>query len=125
MLFRSVIDKQFNKNSSVSFINTNVTRDGYFRDANVTGALYDITNKKNTYNIQGEFKMSNLNLVEGTQTGFSTEVGINKVSGKYRFGIEYSLADTKYDINDFGIQYRNNYSNLSSYISYRDRKSVV
>ena len=114
-----VIDKQFNKNSSVSFINTNVTRDGYFRDANVTGALYDITNKKNTYNIQGEFKMSNLNLVEGTQTGFSTEVGINKVSGKYRFGIEYSLADTKYDINDFGIQYRNNYSNFSSYISYR------
>ncbi|NOY48278.1 MAG: carbohydrate binding family 9 domain-containing protein, partial [Chlorobi bacterium] len=30
-----VIDQQFNQNSSVSIVNTNVTRDGSFRDANV------------------------------------------------------------------------------------------
>lgn len=31
-----VLDQQFNQNSTVSLINTNVTRDGRFRDANVT-----------------------------------------------------------------------------------------
>ena len=114
-----VVDKQFNGNSSVSLVNTNVTRDGNFRDANVTAALFDITNKKNTYNYEGEFKMNNLNLAEGNQTGFSSEIGFNKVSGKYRFGIDYSMADKKYDINDMGILFRNNYSNVSSYFSYR------
>ncbi len=114
-----VIDKQFNGNSSVSLVNTNVTRDGHFRDANVTAALLDLTNKKNTYNYEGEFKMSNLNLADGNQTGFSSEVEFNKVSGKYRYGVEYSMADRNYNINDMGIQFRNNYSNFSSYFSYR------
>src|SRR5690606_11423962 len=49
-----VVDQQFNKNSSVSLINTNVTRNGNFRDANVTGLLFNISNKRNTYNLQGE-----------------------------------------------------------------------
>lgn len=31
-----VLDQQFNQNSTVSLINTNVTRNGSFRDANVT-----------------------------------------------------------------------------------------
>src|SRR5690606_16595602 len=44
-----VVDQQFNKNSSVSLINTSVLRQGHFRDANVTGLLFDISNKKNTY----------------------------------------------------------------------------
>ncbi len=114
-----VVDKQFNNNSSVSLINTNVTRDGHFRDANVTGALFDITNKKNTYNYNGEFKMSNLNLIEGNQTGFSSEVGFRKVSGKNRFALYYSLADKKYNINDLGIQNRNNYSNFWANYNYR------
>ena len=114
-----VVDKQFNGNSSVSLINTNVTRNGHFRDANVTAALFDITNKKNTYNFQGEFKMSNLTLDTGNESGFSSEIGFNKVSGKYRFGIDYSMADKTYNINDLGIQNRNNYSNVSSYFSYR------
>jgi len=114
-----VVDKQFNGNSSISLVNTNVTRSGHFRDANVTAALFDITDKNNKYNYEGEFKMSNLNLVDGNQTGFSGQVGFNKVSGNYRFGVDYSVADKKYDINDMGIQFRNNFSNFSSYFNYR------
>jgi hypothetical protein len=50
-----VLDQQFHGNSSVSFINTNVTREGHFRDANVTGLLADISNhccpvNRNIYN---------------------------------------------------------------------------
>lgn len=114
-----VIDQQFGGNSSISLVNTNVTRSGHFRDANVTAALFDITNKKNTYNYEGEFKMSNVNLPDENQTGFSSEIGFNKVSGKYRFGADYRMADENFDINDMGIQFRNNYSNIESYFSYR------
>ena len=41
-----VLDKQFNQNSSVTLINTNVTRDSKFRDANVTGLLWHVEDKK-------------------------------------------------------------------------------
>jgi Domain of unknown function (DUF5916)/Carbohydrate family 9 binding domain-like len=114
-----VIDQQFNGNSSVSLINTNVTRSGNFRDANVSGLLFDISNKANKYNVSGEAKMSSLNLENGNQTGFSSRIRLAKVSGKYRYGISHSLADKKYDINDMGILFRNNYSNISLNASYQ------
>ena len=114
-----VLDQQFNQNSSVSLVNTNVTRNGHFRDANVTAALFDITTKSNKYNISGGGKMSSLNLHDGNQNGFSTELYLGKVSGNYRYSFGHSLADTKYDINDLGILFRNNYNNFSADVSYR------
>ena len=107
-----VVDQQFNGNSSVSLINTNVLRNGSFRDANVTGLLADISNKRNTYNVRGQVKMSNLNLETGTETGLSTSFAIRKTHGKFRYSFDHSLANTKYDINDLGIQFRNNYNNF-------------
>ena len=103
----------------MTLVNTNVTRSGHFRDANVTAALFDITDKNNKYNYEGEFKMSNINLTDGNKSGFSGQVGLNKVNGNYRFGVDYSIADKKYDINDMGILRRNNYSNFSSYFNYQ------
>jgi len=114
-----VIDKQFNKNSSVSLINTNVTRNGHFRDANVTGALFNITNKANKYNINGQAKMSNVNLENKNISGFSSRFSVGKVSGKYQYSIGHRLADTKYDINDLGLQFRNNFNNIFANVSYR------
>lgn len=114
-----VIDQQFNKNSSISFINTNVTRSGNFRDANVTGMVFDISNKKNTYNIQGEAKMSNLNLADSTSTGYSTFFGIRKSHGNLRYSFDHSYADTKFDINDLGLIYRNNFNDFGVDINYR------
>ena len=115
-----VVDQQFNKNSSVSLINTNVSRNGTnSRDANVTGLLFDLKNKKNTYGAIAQVKMSNLNLEDGTQTGLSTSLGLGKNSGKYRWSVSHELADKDYDINDMGIQFRNNYSNFSADFSYQ------
>lgn len=114
-----VVDQQFGTNSSVSLINTNVTREGYFRDANVTGALFDITNKNNKYNYSGEIKMSHLNLESGTETGYSSSIEFAKVSGNYRYNFGHELADRKYDINNLGLQLRNNYNNFYSEASYR------
>ncbi|MFD1613647.1 DUF5916 domain-containing protein [Gelatiniphilus marinus] len=107
-----VLDQQFNKNSSVSFINTNVTRDGNFRDANATGLLADVSNKRNTYNIRGEVKMSNVNLSTGISSGLSSFFRAGKTHGKLRYSIDHEFADEKYDINDLGLNLRNNFNNF-------------
>ena len=114
-----VVDQQFNKNSSISLINTSVMREGGFRDANVTAALFDITDKANKWNVDGSIKLSSLQLQEGTKTGFSSSLEFEKVSGKYRFGIENNQADKNYNINDLGVNFRNNYNNFFAYGSYR------
>jgi hypothetical protein len=114
-----VLDQQFNGNSSVSLINTNVTRNGEFKDGNVTGVLADITNKRNTYNIEGQLKMSNINALGKTTTGYSSFFYIRKAHGNFRYSLDHSYADTKYDINDLGLQFRNNYNNLGIDASYR------
>ena len=114
-----VLDQQFNKNSSISIINTNVTREGHFRDANVFGAGFDITDKANKFNYEGSAKFSSVNLEEGNKNGLSTNFEFSKISGKYRYSIEHDLADRKYDKNDMGIQFRNNYNNIYLDGSYR------
>lgn len=114
-----VVDQQFNGNSSVSLINTNVTRNGHFRDGNVSGLLADISNKRNTYNIQGEVKMSNVNKDGDIETGLSTFFMVRKIHGKFRYSFDHSLANTRYDINDLGLIYRNNYSNFGVDASYQ------
>jgi len=117
-----VLDQQFNKNSSISLINTNVTRNGHYRDANVTAALVSLSNKANSYNVSGHIKMSNLNLETETQTGFNTNLSIGKISGNYQYSIAHYLSDKKFDINDFGISRQNNYNNFSFDASYRTFK---
>ncbi len=114
-----VFDQQFNKNSSISLINTNVTRSGSFRDANVTAVVANIINKNNTHGLIAELKTSNLNLEEGDQSGASTRLGFGKNSGKYRWFFENTLADEKYDINDLGFQFRNNFNNFNVGTSYQ------
>lgn len=119
-----VVDQQFNKNSSVSLINTNVTRNGHFKDANVTGLLFDLANKSNTYTVNGEAKMSNLNLPDRIKTGFSSKFAMGKNSGNYQFLVGHEYADTDYDSNDMGILFRNNFNNFSFEGSYRTLAST-
>jgi hypothetical protein len=113
-----VVDKQFNRNSSVTLINTNTTRFGDFRDANVTGALFDLQTKANTYRLRGEAKMSYVNLVEESQTGFSSLLSFAKVFGNYRYFVRHEYADDIYDINDLGLLFRNNFNNITAEASY-------
>lgn len=114
-----VLDQQFNGNSSVTLINTNVTRDGHFRDANVTGLLANIANKRNTYSINGQVKMSNRNLAEGTETGLNTLLSIGKTHGKFRYSAYHTFADEEFDINDLGLNFRNNFNNFGMDASYQ------
>ena len=115
-----VLDQQFNDNSSISLINTNVTRDGQFRDANTTAIVYDVSNKQNTYNISGRNVASNVSKDNGISTGFLSEIELSRIKGKFRYRIEHKLANTTYDINDLGLNRRNNFNNLEAEISYEN-----
>ncbi len=114
-----VLDQQFNKNSSVTFINTNVLREGEFRDANITGLLYYLTNKNNTHFIDGNLKMANINENGSMETGYSFDLSIGKSAGNWQGEIGYNLEDEKYKINDLGFQRRNNEQALYGNISYK------
>ncbi len=114
-----VADQQFNGNSSVGIINTNTLREGSFRDANVTAITANINNKRNTYNVRGELKSSTLFEEAGNTTGFSSFFLIQKTHGKLRYSFDHSFADKKYDINDLGLIFINNYNNFGVDAGYR------
>lgn len=114
-----VADQQFNNNSSVTLINTNVTRSGDARDANVTGLLFDLVDNSNTYGINGEVKTSSIRDVANEVTGWSTFLRAGKTGGNFRYSFDHSYADDKYDINDMGLIFRNNFNNFGLDASYR------
>lgn len=113
-----VLDQRFNQNSSVSFVNANTTRNGSFRDANVSALLFDLNTKANTYNLYGDFKYSSINTIED-YTGFKTALTFAKTSGKYRYYLSGKYLSRDYDINDLGIIFYTNYHSALANASYR------
>ncbi|MBT8256502.1 MAG: carbohydrate binding family 9 domain-containing protein, partial [Bacteroidia bacterium] len=114
-----VLDQQFQGNSSVSLINTNVTRDGSFRDANTSAFVFDVADKGNRFRSSGRAIMSNVITEDGTQTGFRTELDIFRIKGKFRYRVGHDFANTTFDINDLGVNFTNNYNNFVAGLSYR------
>ncbi len=113
-----VFDQRFRKNSSVSFINTNVTRNGDFRDANVSALVWDLKTKANTYGLSGNTTYSYVNNGD-IKRGFRGFLEFNKISGKYRFGVGTDLYTKDYEINDLGINFLNNYYTVYGNFKYR------
>lgn len=115
-----VLDQTLKNNSSISAINTNVTRNGRDYDANASAALFDFNNKKNTYNWNGKFAVSQLMYPSAKNTnGYSHTVGFGKTGGRWNYQISQEVADEKYDINDMGILFNNNYIDHYFWSGYR------
>lgn len=113
-----VFDQRFNQNSSVSFVNTNTTRNGSFRDANVSALLFDLNTKENNYNLYGDFKYSQINTLED-YSGYKTSLNFEKTSGRYRYLFSGKYISENYDINDLGIIFYTNYHSALANASYR------
>ena len=115
-----VLDQRFGTNSSVSFVNTNVTRNGNGRDGNVSALLFDLNTKKNTYNLTGDYKYS---LVNGfgidQKKGYNSSITFGETSGKFQFGGGAEYVSKDFDKDDMGIQFQSNYHSLYSNWSYR------
>lgn len=114
----TVFDQRFNQNSSVTFINTNTTRNGSYRDANVTGFIFDLNTTQNTFNLSGKANLSNTFDTKNTN-GIESSLSIGETSGKYRFGIGGEYVSKDFDKNDLGIIFQNNYYSYFSNASYR------
>ncbi len=116
-----VLDQTLKNNSSVSFINTSVLRNGRDYDANVSAALFDLNNKKNTYNLNGKFSLSHLTAspFSAATTGYAHTVGFGKTGGRWNFNLSQDIADDKYDINDMGLLFNNDYIDHYFWTGYR------
>ncbi len=113
-----VFDQRFGDNSSVTLVNTNTTRSGDFRDANATGLLWSIANKKNTYTYYGNLKGSWV-MNDDTKFGNRGTVGVGKFSGKHRFEVNANYVNKDWDINDLGFSTKTNYGNHNIWYGYR------
>ncbi|MFW0738518.1 DUF5916 domain-containing protein [Flavobacterium sp. T12S277] len=113
-----VLDQRFRKNSSITLINTNVTRNGHYRDANVTGLAWDLRTKANTYSLSGNVKYSLINDSEDKSGLFST-IRFAETSGNYRYSIGSDYVSKDFDPNDLGINFYTNYYNFYGNGNYR------
>jgi hypothetical protein len=114
-----VLDQALKNNSSISFLNTNVWRAGADYDANVMGTVLNFNNKANTYNFSGKFLNSRLMQQTGTLNGYQYSVNGGKGSGRFRFNVGQELTDHKFNQNDMGILFNNNYLDHYLWVSYR------
>jgi len=116
-----VLDQRFRKNSSVSFVNTNVTRNGSYRNANVSALVWDLNTRKNTYNLSGDFKYSYVNdpfnMLQ--KNGHVATLNLGETSGKFRYSIGGKYVSQDFDNNDLGINFQTHYQSYYANSSYR------
>ncbi len=116
-----VLDQSLKHNSSISLINTNIMRSGKDYDANVTAALFDFNDKKNTWNLGGKLSVSQLLGItaEGKNvTGYNHNFYFGKTSGRFNFNVYQELMDTKYRHSDMGYFTNNNFLTHGMYMGY-------
>jgi hypothetical protein len=115
-----VLDQTLKNNSSVSVINTNVLRQGSAYDANVTAALFNFNDKKNTYYIEGAGKMSYVNEdpISANRKGYSYGLEFGKKSGNFVANYEQEFSDTRFDPSDMGFYTNNNFFDQSLNFGY-------
>ena len=113
-----VLDQQFNGNSSISIINTNVTREGDGRDANTSAFVFNVADKENTWAASGRAIMSTVS-DDGRTTGLLSELDVSRIKGKFRYRIGHDFANKTLDINDLGVNFRNNFNNFVAGASYQ------
>ena len=116
-----ILDQRFRQNSSISFINTNVMRNGNFRDANVSAVLFDLNTKSNSFKLNGDYKYSFVNDYQSLENkkGYNTSIYAAKTKGKYRYGVGTQYVSDEWDNNDLGINFQNHFYSCYGNASYR------
>ncbi|OAD44959.1 DUF5916 domain-containing protein [Polaribacter atrinae] len=115
-----VLDQQFNQNSTVTLINTNVTRDGKFRDANVTALDWHIETKDSKYNVDGSVKMSNISDdINNPNTGYTFDNSFGYNSDHWNWELGYNFENKDFNPNDLGILFTNNQQSIYGSIGWR------
>jgi hypothetical protein len=116
-----VLDQNLANNSSATFMNTNVWRQGdAYHDANVTSLQFDLKNKEQSYSIFGRGVVSQiLNPTDDNVNGHLAEIGVAKISGNVSLNLRYNETSQFYNPNDLGFLRQTNYRNWSFFGVYR------
>jgi Domain of unknown function (DUF5916) len=115
-----VLDQTMKNNSSVSFANTNVWRGGKDYDANVSAFLFDLNDKKNTWNAGGSGSVSMLLGKDGKDTyGWAHSLYLGKTSGRLNFNVWQELSNARYDKSDMGYFTNNNTMDQGVWVGYK------
>jgi hypothetical protein len=118
-----VLDQQFRNNSYVSFVTSTTTRFGSFTDALVMGTEFRVTDNTNNFAVSGDGAFSHRFLdpelySEDSESGYKANLDIAKVGGKFRWNLGHSILSDRYNINDLGFLFRNNFMRTNGNISY-------
>lgn len=115
-----VLDQRFNRKSSLSFINTNVIRNGNSPDANVSALVATFFDNSGDYKADASLKSSSIfNSEQGRISGYSGEFGISDVSGNWRWLLNERFISDQYEANDLGFLRRNNRVNHYGSLTYK------
>jgi len=115
-----VFDQNLKNNSSISFINTNVWRQGLeFYDANVTGYEINLKDKEQKYSLssQAAYSLQSYNNTDNI-TGHKFEIEFEKISGNFNYWVGYSEESPDYNPNDLGFLRAANERNFFAGASY-------
>lgn len=136
-----VLDQAFKGRSSVTFTNTNVIRDGAWRDANVSSLDWALFNQKNTHRLHGTLRYSKIfghtpyssqyfmsldtTTINGERflnpyDGYTARMGLSKISGQIQYNGTVSVESDTFDPNDMGYLQAGNEVNYLAGISYNE-----
>lgn len=104
----AVVSQNFNNSSSLSFLNTNVSREGGARDANVSllgGSWYTPDRR---YVLNATTAVSAIRESGEVRYGHTFSSEIAKVQGRWRYSFSYLEESDTYDPNDLGYLQVNN-----------------
>jgi len=120
-----VIDQVLKNNSDFFIVNTNVTRDKEFDDANVTSSGLSLVDRSNTWKFstlaaisQQYHKDSNIDGVFDNTIGHHYNGSLYKIKGNFLAGIWGESFDPYFDANDLGVTLYNNYYNYGITTNY-------
>lgn len=114
-----VLDQVLRNNSFVTFTNTNVSRDGTARDANVSQLDLQVADKKNKYAVSGSAAMSHLFEEGDIESGSRVSAAFEKISGNLTYGISQDQITDTYNPNDLGFLRIMNLRTTSGTIQYQ------
>lgn len=115
-----VLSQNLKNNGSVSFVNTNVLRNGSSRDANVSVFTSSLFSNDNSHRVDVTLKNSAIFEQDGVKNGHALNTRVSKVSGNVRYSLNYFEESDTYDPNDLGFLLNNNSRGYSGNLRLND-----
>lgn len=119
-----VLDKAMANNSSFYLTNTNVSRSHDNENANATAAGVNLYDKSTKYKLHASGVVTEKyngrnDFTPQDDPGVKYYLSASKVKGKLHFNTYTEFKNDAYDINDMGINYRNNQQKFGGNITYK------